>query len=46
MGCMDPIPEQSAWGGGFPLGRSAGQEAVTVGSGQASQPRVGERGGQ
>lgn len=44
MGCMDPIPEQSAWGGGFPLGRSVVRRLSLWAVGRLASPGGGERG--
>lgn len=45
-GVYGSYPGAVSLGRGVPTGTVRGQEAVTVGSGQAGQPRRGERGGQ
>ena len=44
MGCVDPIPEQSAWGWGFPLGRSVVRRLSLWAVGRLASPGGGERG--
>ena len=42
MGCVDPIPEQSAWGWGFPLGWSVVRRLSLWAVGRLASPGGGE----
>ena len=44
MGCMDPIPEQSAWEAGFPLGWSEVRRLSLWVVGRLAGPSWEERG--